>query len=121
MQRFVALLKASAVWPTLALILAGPISCTKDQAASRRDALPRIYHANRLLAGVQEGLAVRVVRGQDVHAHANDDVTDGYAHAELAEMVDALVALPSPLQWGEEEVRATRTTGKSGGGSRSQG
>ena len=36
-------------------------------------------------------------------------------------MLDALVALPSPFQWSEEAVISTGTTGKSGGGSRSQG
>jgi len=30
--------------------------------------------------------------------HANEDVTDGYAHAELAEMLAALIRLPSPQQ-----------------------
>jgi hypothetical protein len=28
--------------------------------------------------------------------HANEDVTDGYAHAELTEMLTALMRLPSP-------------------------
>jgi integrase len=46
--------------------------------------------------------------------HANDDVTDGYAHAELAEMLEALVELPSPLTWGEDVARATGTDGVAG-------
>lgn len=43
--------------------------------------------------------------------HAGDDVTDGYAHAELAEMLDALNALPSPLLVEADAAQATGTDG----------
>lgn len=50
--------------------------------------------------------------------HANEDVTDGYAHAELAEMLTALARLTAPVIVVEEAVAATGTDGKAAGGSR---
>ncbi len=41
--------------------------------------------------------------------HANEDVTDGYAHAELAEMLAALVRLPSPLSVPQQAVKTGTT------------
>ena len=49
--------------------------------------------------------------------HADTTVNDGYTHARLREMADALGRLPSPLDAGREQagVRATGTTGRDGG------
>ena len=41
--------------------------------------------------------------------HANSDVTDGYTHAELDEMLTALVRLPSPEQLQAQQNRQVRT------------
>ena len=41
--------------------------------------------------------------------HANEDVTDGYAHAELAEMLAALVRLPSPQSLPQQAVKTGTT------------
>lgn len=37
--------------------------------------------------------------------HANEDVTDGYAHAELEEMQTALMRLPSPQSYPQAELK----------------
>jgi len=53
--------------------------------------------------------------------HANEDVTDGYAHAELAEMLTALVRLPSPqsssqasLKTGTDDAALSITNAREG-------
>ncbi len=41
--------------------------------------------------------------------HANEDVTDGYAHAELSEMLEAILRVPSPMEWQTLTAAATGT------------
>ncbi len=49
--------------------------------------------------------------------HANEDVTDGYAHAELGEMLAAMVRIPSPLTWGKATSIVTGSPAEAAAGS----
>jgi len=57
------------------------------------------------LAGVSRATKKRLTR------HAAEDVTDGYAHAELSDMLAALAKLHSPLNPPTTEVTPMRMTG----------
>ena len=45
---------------------------------------------------------------------AAEDVTDGYTHAELGEMLAAMVKVETPLSWASVTAIATGTRGKAG-------
>jgi hypothetical protein len=91
MQRFVALLKASAVWPTLALILAGPISCTKDQAATTAtEAHPGHHHAamhDHGTAGHDHAAGTH-----DSSAHAAEDAVTAKNYADAVKQIQSRMA-----------------------------
>lgn len=78
------------------------------------DGLRLDYHALRhtFLSTLDLTGASRATK-KKLTRHANEDVTDGYAHAELAEMLAALQRLPSPLNppAAPEAQRATGTDG----------
>ncbi len=76
-----------------------------DEKGRRLDyhALRHTFQTNLDRTGCSRATKKKLMR------HANEDVTDGYAHAELAEMSAAINRIPSPLAWGEGAALKTGT------------
>jgi hypothetical protein len=75
----------------------------KDARGRRLDyhAFSHTFSTNLDRSGCSRATKKKLMR------HANEDVTDGYGHAELAEMVAALQHLDSPLNgWNRQQRQA---------------
>ena len=89
MRRFVALSKAA--WPALALILVGPISCAKDQAA----ATPTEAHPGHDHAAMQDHGAAGHEHSASTHgssAHAAEEAVAANNYADAVKQIQSRMA-----------------------------
>ena len=90
-----------------------PIDPFAQMAAEREEVVELIAAAFR---GVGRGNGITLHEADVIDGYGDKTIADGYRHAELADMLEALRRIPDPSPEGAGAVRATGTTDTTAGG-----